>query len=98
MEDIFHCKNARSAFVLGQARGAVLVALAESGLEPEAYAPAMVKRVVTGSGRAEKGQIGRVVMAILGIERVPADAADALAIAICHLLAGQARRLMRPAS
>lgn len=94
VEDVFHHRNARSAFVLGQARGAALVALAEAGLEPAAYPPAMVKRVVTGSGAADKAQVARAVRAIFGVD-APADAADALAVAACHVLAGRARHLLR---
>lgn len=94
VEDIFHHRNARSAFVLGQARGAALVALATAGLEPAAYAPAMVKRVVTGMGNADKLQVARAVGAILGVN-APQDAQDALAIAMCHVLAGGARQMIR---
>lgn len=101
VEDIFHHRNARTAFVLGQARGAILLSLAAAGLEPVAYPPAMVKRVVAGSGRAEKAQICRAVSAILGGRGIaglpvdsPSDAYDGLALAICHVLAGRARQML----
>ena len=86
IEDVFS-KHARSALVLGQARGVALLAAAQSGAEVRSFPPATIKQLVTGSGRAEKGQVGRMVSMLLGItieERV--DASDALAAAICGLL------------
>jgi crossover junction endodeoxyribonuclease RuvC len=81
--------DARIALSVGQARGAVLVAAASSGVACAEYSPTHVKRAVCGYGRAEKGQMQRMVRAILSLERVPAPhhAADALAVAICHALA-----------
>jgi len=85
IEDVFSHKNARAALLLGHARGVVLEVCAARTLDVAAYAPALVKRAVTGSGKAEKPQVARMVQAILGLAEVPAaDAADALAIAICH--------------
>jgi len=87
IEDVFHARNARSALVLGQARGVALLAVAQAGVEVRSYAPAVIKRVVAGSGRAEKDQVGRMVAMLLGIsvpERM--DASDALAAAICGVL------------
>lgn len=85
----------RSALILAHARGVVLLTCAEAGLEPHPYTPAMVKRLVCGSGRAEKLQIRRSVQALLRLSELPpADAADALAVALCHVLAGGARRLV----
>ncbi len=85
IEDVFVNRDPRAALKLGQARGAAMVALAAAGLPVGTYPPAVVKRAVTGSGRADKSQVGRMVRALLGLERVPAtDAADALAVAICH--------------
>jgi crossover junction endodeoxyribonuclease RuvC len=85
VEDVFFAKNAMSALKLGHARGVVLLALADRGLPVQAYAPALVKRSVVGGGRAAKGQVQRVVQAILGMPSLPAeDEADALAVAICH--------------
>jgi crossover junction endodeoxyribonuclease RuvC len=86
VEDIFHAANARSALVLGHVRGVVLLAGAEAGLPVCAYAPATVKLEVTGSGRADKSQVAYMVSRHLALaERgTPGDAADALAVAICH--------------
>ena len=81
--------DARIALSVGQARGAVLVAAASAGVECAEYSPTHVKRAVCGYGRAEKGQMQRMVRAILALESVPTPnhAADALAVAICHALA-----------
>jgi crossover junction endodeoxyribonuclease RuvC len=86
IEDVFVSRDPRAALKLGQARGAALAAVARRGLPVSAYPPASVKSAVTGSGRADKVQVQRMVRAVLGLDRTPAsDAADALAVAICHL-------------
>lgn len=87
VEDVFHAKNARSALVLGQARGVALLAAAQSGAKIRSFAPSVIKMAVTGSGRAEKEQVGRMVCVLLGIA-LPSrmDASDALAAAICGVL------------
>jgi crossover junction endodeoxyribonuclease RuvC len=87
VENIFHARNARSALKLGHARGVALLAAAESGIPIAEYTPAEIKRAVVGYGRAEKQQVGHMVKLLLGLDAVPAphDAADALAVAICHL-------------
>ncbi len=85
LEALFHGVNPRSLIVLAQARGALLATLAGSGLEIHEYTPAEVKTAVTGSGRADKQQVSRMVRLILGmadVELTP-DASDALAVAIC---------------
>ena len=87
IEDIFHAQYARSALVLGQARGVALLAAAQSGARVRSFAPSVIKQAVTGTGRAEKEQVGRMVCVLLGITLVGrADASDALAAAICGLL------------
>ena len=87
MEDVFSHRNARSALVLGQARGAALLVAAEAGLSVASYPPATVKRTVCGNGRAAKEQVQQMVAALAGLRSPPAaDAADALAVAICHCL------------
>ncbi|MDX9999936.1 MAG: crossover junction endodeoxyribonuclease RuvC [Polyangia bacterium] len=97
VEDVFQHKNARSALVLGQARGAALLVLAESGIAVTSYPPATVKRTVCGNGRASKEQVQRMVTALSGLRRPPSvDASDALALAICYCLhagGAQARSL-----
>jgi crossover junction endodeoxyribonuclease RuvC len=87
VESLFHAVNARSALQLGHARGVALLAAVEAGLPIVEYTPAEVKRAVVGYGRAEKGQVQRMVKLLLGLERQPSphDVADAMAIAICHL-------------
>jgi crossover junction endodeoxyribonuclease RuvC len=87
IENIFHAKNVRSALKLGHARGVALLAACEAGLPIFEYTPAEVKRAVVGFGRAEKHQIQHMIRILLGLEAAPRphDAADALAIAICHL-------------
>jgi len=87
IENIFHAKNVRSALRLGHARGVALLAAASAGVPIAEYTPAEIKRAVVGFGRAEKQQVGQMVKLLLGLETIPSphDAADALAIAICHV-------------
>ena len=89
LEESFVGADARTALFVGQARGAVLVACAAAAVPCAEYPPARVKQAVCGYGRAEKGQVQRMVKAILGLteEPTPHHAADALAVAICHALA-----------
>jgi crossover junction endodeoxyribonuclease RuvC len=86
VENLFHARNARSALVLGHARGVAVLAAVEAGVPVVEYTPAEIKRAVVGYGRAEKAQLGHMVKLLLGLETVPTphDAADALAVAICH--------------
>lgn len=86
VEGIFYCKNLRTAVTLGEARGAVLAAAAQAGVPVYEYPPRRVKQALVGTGAAGKGQVAKMVMSLLGLADQPqADAADALAIAICHL-------------
>jgi crossover junction endodeoxyribonuclease RuvC len=89
LEESFVGADARIALSVGQARGAVLVAAASAGVECAEYAPARVKQAVCGYGRAEKGQVQRMVKLILKLDSEPGTSheADALAVAICHALA-----------
>jgi crossover junction endodeoxyribonuclease RuvC len=86
VEDVFHAVNTRTALVLGHVRGVVLLAGAEAGLTVHEFAPATVKQQVTGFGRAEKGQVAFMVARMLDLpgDGEPGDAADALAVALCH--------------
>lgn len=85
IEQVFVHKNPNSALKLGQARGAALVACAAHNLATAEYATRQVKLAVVGYGGAEKTQVQRMVCAILGLSgKIQADAADALAVAICH--------------
>jgi crossover junction endodeoxyribonuclease RuvC len=89
LEESYVGADARIALSVGQARGAVLVAAAALGVDCVEYAPARVKQAVCGYGRAEKGQMQRMVRIILSLSSEPESthAADALAVAICHALA-----------
>ncbi|HEX7136720.1 MAG TPA: crossover junction endodeoxyribonuclease RuvC [Vicinamibacterales bacterium] len=90
IENLFHSANVRSALKLGHARGVAMLAAAEAGLPIAEYSPAEIKRAVVGYGRAEKSQVQQMVKLILGLATAPTphDAADALAVAICHAHAG----------
>ena len=87
IEDLFYAVNVKSALKLGHVRGVAMLAAAMAGLDVAEYAPLAVKSAVVGYGRAEKSQVQQMVGRLLRINSVPqpADAADALAIAICHL-------------
>src|ERR1041384_835090 len=79
IEDVFHAKNSRSALVLGQARGVALLAAAQSGARVRSFPASVIKQAVTGTGRAEKVQVGRMVEVLLGIKMTGRlDASDAL--------------------
>lgn len=85
VEDVFVHQNARSGLALAQARGMALAVIGLAGLKVASYPPAAVKKAVSGSGRAEKDQIARMVQALIGLRSLPrADATDALAVAITH--------------
>jgi crossover junction endodeoxyribonuclease RuvC len=88
LEESYVGADARIALSVGQARGAVLVAGALAGVACAEYAPARVKQSVCGYGRADKGQVQRMVTMILGLDEKMSDhASDALAVAVCHALA-----------
>lgn len=86
IEDLFHARNARSALKLGHVRGVVMLAASQAGVPVAEYAPTEVKRAVVGYGRAEKHQVQRMVMLLLGLREAPTplDVSDALAVAVCH--------------
>ncbi len=88
VEDVFHSVNSRTALRLGQARGVALLAAARSGAAIFEYSPLEVKKAVVGYGRADKQQVQMMVSVLLHLDEKPQphDAADALAIAICHAL------------
>jgi len=87
IEDVFYAQNAKSALKLGQVRGVAMLAAAAAGRPVAEYAPLSIKSAVVGYGRAEKSQVQHMVARLLCLESLPqpSDAADALAIAICHL-------------
>ncbi|NPV85976.1 MAG: crossover junction endodeoxyribonuclease RuvC [Anaerolineae bacterium] len=87
VEKLFFQRNVTSAIAVGQARGVALLALAEAGVQVNEYSPLEVKQAVAGYGAADKKQMQQMVRLLLGLQEVPQpdDAADALALAICHL-------------
>jgi crossover junction endodeoxyribonuclease RuvC len=96
VEQLFFSRNVKTALAVGQARGVALLALAEGSVPIHEYTPLQVKQSVVGYGRAEKQQIQELVRLLLGLEAVPQpdDAADALAIAICHIHSARMVSLM----
>ncbi|OVE73650.1 crossover junction endodeoxyribonuclease RuvC [bacterium B17] len=86
IEGAFYCKNVKTSMVLGEARGAAIAVCAKKGLPVYEYAPRKVKKAVVGLGGAEKVQVRRMIVSMLGLDEEPQeDAGDALAIAVCHL-------------
>jgi len=87
IEDVFYALNVKSALKLGQVRGVAMLAASSAGLEVAEYSPLSIKSAVVGYGRAEKLQVQHMVTRLLNLAEIPEppDAADALAIAICHL-------------
>jgi crossover junction endodeoxyribonuclease RuvC len=87
IEELFFAKESRSAAIVGHGRGVLLLALAELGLPIHEYNPKQVKVALTGHGGAEKFQMQNMIQRLLGLPEIPKpdDAADALAIALCHL-------------
>lgn len=100
VEEVFFCRNQRSAFAVGQARAVALLAAAEAGLPVHEYSPLQVKMAVVGYGRATKAQVQDMVARGLGLESHPRpqDAADALAVAVCCLLHRQTLSRVEEAS
>jgi crossover junction endodeoxyribonuclease RuvC len=87
LEELYFGQNVRTAFAVGQARGVVMLAAGQHGLGCTGYTPQQVKGAVCGSGRAQKDQVARMVQALLGLAEQPRPdhAADALAVAVCHV-------------
>ena len=87
IENLFYATNVRSALKLGHARGVAMVAAVGAGVSIAEYSPAEIKRAVVGYGRADKHQVQQMVKLLLGLGAAPSphDAADALAVAICHV-------------
>ncbi|NLI60744.1 MAG: crossover junction endodeoxyribonuclease RuvC [Clostridiales bacterium] len=86
IEELFFNKNVKTALTVGHARGVAVLAAAKTGLGLYEYTPLQVKQSVVGYGRAEKGQVQQMVKVLLNLKDIPKpdDAADALAVAICH--------------
>mgnify|MGYP006308343719 CR=1 FL=1 len=97
VEKLFFSRNVRTAMQVGQARGVALLALAEAGLEVVEYTPLTIKEATTGFGNADKSQMQNMVKMLLSLDEIPRpdDAADALAVAICHLHSVRLNRALR---
>jgi crossover junction endodeoxyribonuclease RuvC len=96
IEDIFYGKNVKSLIRQGEVRGVVILAASQSKLPIYEYSPLQVKKAVVGYGRADKNQVQRMVRAILKLDQIPPeDAADALAVAICHANYGSFEQLQK---
>ena len=98
VENIFFSTNVQSALKLGQARGAAIVAAVHAGLPVAEYTALQVKQAVVGQGRAEKGQVQKMLKVLLGLPEIAQeDASDALAVAICHINSRELRKIAGPA-
>jgi crossover junction endodeoxyribonuclease RuvC len=97
VEKLFFQRNVTTAISVGQARGVALLALAQAGLEVAEYTPMEIKQAVAGYGGADKNQVQQMVRALLNLDDIPRpdDAADALAVAICHLHSARTESLYR---
>ncbi|MGA9348613.1 MAG: crossover junction endodeoxyribonuclease RuvC [Anaerolineae bacterium] len=97
VEQLFFSRNVRTALSVGQARGVVLLAMANAEIAVHEYTPLEVKQAVVGYGRATKDQVQEMVKVLLGLDSVPQpdDAADAIAVAICHIHSARMKGLAR---
>ncbi|MDI3341502.1 MAG: crossover junction endodeoxyribonuclease RuvC [Sphaerobacter sp.] len=99
IEELFFSRNVTTALSVGQARGVVLLAAAQAGVPVVEYKPAEVKQAVAGYGKADKAQMQEMVRLLLNLDEVPQpdDAADALAVALCHVQTSRFRRAVERA-
>ncbi len=97
VEKLFFSRNVRTALSVGQARGVALLAMANAGITVHEYTPLEIKQAVVGYGRATKKQVQEMVKMLLGLDIVPQpdDAADAIAVAICHIHSARMRELIQ---
>jgi crossover junction endodeoxyribonuclease RuvC len=97
VEELFFSKNVRTALSVGQARGVALLASANAGLPIHEYTPLQVKQAIAGYGRATKDQVQQMVRMLLALDSVPQpdDAADAIAVAICHIHSAKLTAMLR---
>jgi crossover junction endodeoxyribonuclease RuvC len=96
VEEMFFGRNVTTAMIVGQARGVAILAAARAGLPVREYKPMAVKQAITGYGKASKSQMQQMVRLLLNLEDVPKpdDAADAVAVAICHVYAARLDKLL----
>lgn len=99
VEELFFSRNVRTALSVGHARGVALLALADAGLAIHEYKPLEIKQAITGYGGADKGQVQEMVRLLLNLDRVPQpdDAADAVAVAVCHIHSARMKALIEEA-
>lgn len=97
LEQLFFSRNVTTALAVGQARGVLMLAAAQRAMPVAEYKPAEVKQAVSGYGKADKAQMQEMIRILLGLDEVPYpdDAADALAVAVCHLHTERFRRSVR---
>ena len=97
VEKLFFSRNVRTALSVGQARGVALLAMANAGITVHEYTPLEIKQAVVGYGRASKEQVQEMVKVLLGLDSVPQpdDAADAIAVAICHIHSARMKNLVQ---
>ena len=97
VEKLYFQQNTTTALSVGQARGVVILALEQNGIAINEYNPIDIKQAITGYGRASKRQMQEMVKVLLGLDKIPKpdDAADALAVAICHLHSRKMRDIGR---
>lgn len=95
VEDLFFATNAKTAIAVGQARGVILLAASEQHIPIASYSPVAVKKAICGTGTAPKGQVGKMITALLHLKEIPKpdDTADALAIALTHAYSYKMRTL-----
>ncbi len=100
VEELFFSRNARTALSVGHARGVTLLALADAGLSIHEYKPLEIKQAVAGYGGADKRQVQEMVRMLLGLDHVPQpdDAADAVAVAVCHIHSAHMKALLAGAA
>jgi crossover junction endodeoxyribonuclease RuvC len=99
VEQLFFQRNVSTAISVGQARGVAILVLAQAGLPVREYSPQEVKQAIVGYGGADKRQVQEMIRVLLGLEAIPKpdDAADALAVAVCHLHSSQLRQRLERA-
>jgi crossover junction endodeoxyribonuclease RuvC len=87
IEEVFFCKNVKTALRIGHVRGVIMLSVIEANIDISEYTPLQVKQAITGFGRADKKQMQEMVKVLLNLKTIPKpdDVADALAVAICHI-------------
>ena len=100
IEELFFCKNVTTALAVGQARGVAILGVARSGVPMYEYKPMAIKQAITGYGKAPKSQVQEMVRLLLNLDKVPQpdDAADGVAVAICHLYGMRLNNLLNAQS